>query len=169
VTPVAIRALEFVRDYIDTRGFPPSQVEIADHLGVSKPRVTQLVNGLIDQGRLTKNGNAHRSLAIVGAIDLRTVPTTALTAELGRRGMTLNALVAPEQRSMSRHAVTCAVDFCDVIVKRGHLMCRAHWFAVPDEMRSGILAAFGAGDGDTYQDLVWRAREIAAQATAKAA
>lgn len=168
MTPVEIRTLEFVRDYIDTRGFSPSQVEIADHLGVSKPRVTMLVNALVDQGKLTK-GSKQRSLAIVGAIDLRTVPTTVLTAELGRRGVTLNALVAPEQRSMSRHAVTCAVDFCDVIVRPGHLMCRRHWFAVPEDMRDGILAAFGAGDGDAYQDLVWRAREIAAHETARAA
>ncbi|MDH7971746.1 MarR family transcriptional regulator [Sphingomonas sp. AR_OL41] len=167
MTPIEVRALEFVRDFIDTRGFAPSLVEIAKELEVSRPRVTQLVKALVDQGQLTKEGRKWRSLEIVGVTDLRAVPTSRLQAELGRRGVNLSALAVPETRSWSRHAVTCAVDSCDIVVKRGHLMCRTHWFAVPYAMQEGMKLANSAGDGATYQDLFWRAKEIAARATAR--
>jgi DNA-binding Lrp family transcriptional regulator len=167
MTPIEARSLEFVRDFIDTRGFAPSLAEIAKDLNVSRPRVTQLVKSLVDQGQLTKQGRKWRSLEIAGAADLRAVPTSRLQAELGRRGANLSALAVPETRSWSRHAVTCAVDSCDVVVKRGHLMCRTHWFAVPYKMQEGMKLANSAGDGATYQDLFWRAKEIAARATAR--
>jgi len=166
MTPVEVRTLEFVRDFIDTRGFAPSLAEIAEHLDVSRPRVTQLVMSLIDQGRVTR-GRKWRSLEVVGATDLRAVPTSRLQAELGRRGVTLSALAVPQTRNWSKHAVTCACDFCDIEVPYGHLMCRPHWFAVPFKMQEEIKQANSAGDVDAYQDLVWRAKEIAATKTAR--
>lgn len=167
MTPIEVRTLEFVRDFIDTRGFAPSLVEIAKDLGVSRPRVTQLVKALVDQGRLTKAGRKWRSLEIIGVADLRAVPTSRLQAELGRRGVNLSALAVPGLRNWSRSAVTCACDFCDIEVPRGHLMCRPHWFALSYQMQEDIKRANSAGDVDAYQDLVWRAKEIASAATAR--
>ena len=128
-----------------------------------------MVQSLVAKGALIKRGTGHRAWVLPGVPDLRTIATSRLIAELGRRGETLDALRVPEQRSWSRRAVTCACDFCDVVVPFGHLMCRPHWFAVPWDMREAIKAANSQGDADAYGDLVWRAKEIAAAATARAA
>jgi hypothetical protein len=169
MTPAELRTLDFVGDFIDRTAISPTCTEIARHLGVSPPRAWKLAQALVDQGALTKRPHGHRALGLPGAPDLRVVPTSRLQAELGRRGVTMNALAEPQLRDHSRHAVTCAVDFCPVPVRRGHLMCRRHWFAVPFDMREGIKQAFGAQDEQAYGDLVYQAREIAASATARAA
>lgn len=169
MTPAELRVLDYVGEYFDRLAVSPTCTEIARHLDVSPPWAWKLVKSLVDQGALIKRGTGHRAWALPGAPDLRAVATSRLQAELGRRGVTLSALAVPEQRSWSRHAVTCAVDCCDVVVRRGHLMCRTHWFAIPRDMQADILAAFGAQDVEAYGDLVWRAKEIAASKTARAA
>jgi hypothetical protein len=166
MTPSELKMLDYIREYLDQRGLAPTGTEAARHFDVSPSRANRIVKSLIAQGRLTRSGPGRRSLDVPAMPDMRSVPTSVLRGELARRGVTLDALRRPERRDFSGHSVTCAVDCCDVVVRRGHLMCWTHWTALPMKLRTGILAAFVAKDEQVYGDLVWQAREIAATARA---
>jgi hypothetical protein len=41
-------------------------------------------------------------------------------------------------------ASTCDAPGCELVVSRGKLMCRAHWFATPSHLRRAISDAWQA-------------------------
>ena len=57
--------LDFVRGFIDEKGFAPSYGEIADGLGLSAASTVHVhVRNLVEKGYLTKKWNANRSLDV---------------------------------------------------------------------------------------------------------
>ena len=163
MTPLEQRALDYVREHIARAGFAPSVRETGERIGLrSSNGAHRVLSSLVAQGLLRKTGSGARNLALADQPDLQAVPTDLLRAELARRGMTLEALQRPARRArpaMGRDTARCAADTCCSPVQRGHLFCRPHWFSLPDDLRGRILAAFGAGDADAYQDAVAEARD----------
>jgi hypothetical protein len=53
----------------------------------------------------------------------------------------------------------CAANFCTERVRRGMLMCREHWFQLPQYMRSAILNAWSARHMQAYGEAVEAARD----------
>lgn len=86
MTERQLRILDIVRDHIETHGFAPTYEELAEMIGLlSKGRVHLLVNQLLDRGHLIRTGGRDRAIALPDMIDLRSVPTRVLAAELERR------------------------------------------------------------------------------------
>lgn len=90
MTPVQIKALDFVRDRIAATGVSPTYLEIADAISAgSKSYAFRVVEQLIDYGALRRGpAGARRSLSLTEP-SIFTVPTPALLAELQRRGVRL--------------------------------------------------------------------------------
>lgn len=162
MTPALLETLDAVRGSIEAIGLAPKYDELARQLGISKAAAHKRVQLLIHAGKLKRLSTRARGIDLADAPDLRTVPLDKIRGELGRRGLTLDALKVLERVNYGRGAVTCAVDGCAIEVRRGHLMCRDHWFAVPIAMRGDIVRAHAAGDAELYGLLVSEAREIAA-------
>lgn len=81
------KVLDFVRDRIEATGLAPTVQEIQQHLGLrSKSAVFQRISGLVRQGLLERQRSRSRGLALPGVPDLAMVSTTAIYAELSRRG-----------------------------------------------------------------------------------
>lgn len=158
MTPQQLKILDCVRD-MRAAGISPTIREIARQVGLSGPsNAHTLVGRLVDSGHLTRRAGRTRSIEIAGAPDLRLADTAAMLAELGRRGKSLDALRDGGRVNMGRHAVTCAAHRCHIEVRRGHLFCREHWFALPSALRARILDAFGAKDTAAYERAVTEAR-----------
>lgn len=66
------QVLQFVTSYIDNNGYPPSQREIADHLGISNPGVMKHLEALEKKGFIRRDSNS-RSIAL-------TTPLTETTS-----------------------------------------------------------------------------------------
>lgn len=80
------RCLAFIRTYFAEHGFAPNYPEIAAGTGLkSRGNAHTLVTALIAQGELIRTTAAARNLRLP-AVDLSTVPTEALLAEIERRG-----------------------------------------------------------------------------------
>ena len=158
MTPTAMKALDIVRDRIETIGVPPTLGEIGHACGCSRPAARQLLRSLEDSGFVRVTPAKHRGIALADRPDLRKATTASIMAELARRGKTLEGLSGRAPVNYARGAVTCAGDACFVEVQRGMLFCREHWFSLPRELRDRILATFGAKDIDGYQDAVTEAR-----------
>lgn len=159
MTPVALRALDFVRDRISRFGFAPLQQEIADALGVSVPRANHVISDLVEAGHLTRVPGQRRGLALPGTPDLRSVGTEQLRGELARRGLTFDALAIPEP--LAYQGRPCAATCCGIEVERGKLMCRRHWHQLPRPLRDNIVNAFYARDLDAYRAMVGEAIDLA--------
>lgn len=129
--------------------------EVGDKIGMSAPGVWSHVQALVGEGQLVKRG---QTIVLPGFVDLTGVPTDALRAELARRGVTMEALEAP--KLWWDEGRSCAANHCQERVKRGMLMCRAHWFALPVKYRSDIMNAWGARNMEAYQEAVERARNF---------
>ena len=158
MTPDQVKTLDFVRDRIERAGFAPTQCEIAEAIGTSRPTAMQHVHQLAQLGLLRRQPHRHRGLDLADRPDLRAVGTDALRAELARRGKTMDALSDRTPRSWGGRP--CAADCCEDRVGRGHLFCRDHWFAIPEDLRGAILNAFGAKDERGYGDAVAEARDF---------
>jgi len=160
MTPQQQRTLDLVRLYSEN-GLALSYREIAQQMSLSSTSaVARLVDRLVASGHLTRSPGRARSLALAGCPDLSIATTSALRAELARRGEAERAPRAPERRA-TRGQPTCAADTCGTAVQRGHLFCYRHWSALPRELQSRIFAAHRAGDTKRYQQLVGEARDIA--------
>jgi repressor LexA len=86
MTPEQKQTLEAVKSFIEARGFSPSFAEIGDALGgKSKSAVKRRVDSLVELGLIRTRAGHHRSIELVEH-DLARVPTSALWAELERRG-----------------------------------------------------------------------------------
>lgn len=159
MTPRQLEALDFIRERISELGFAPTIREIAGRIDMTVSGAHRIVEALIAAGYLLRRPAAHRGLTLTGTYDLKGASTSALRAELARRGVTLEALSVREDPALGR-AVSCAADTCGAAVKRGMLMCRRHWFALPRELQDGIKRAFARRDVDEYQRLVTQARDL---------
>jgi SOS-response transcriptional repressor LexA len=86
MTEQEIRALDFIRSKLEGDGIAPTLQEIATHLGIrSKTNAHRIIGNLVNQRVLERRRATHRGLRIIGAVDLRGVPTRLLNAELARR------------------------------------------------------------------------------------
>ena len=167
MTPEQLRILDFVRDRITEVGHAPTIRETATAQRLSVTGAHKIIDALVSSGKLRRTPAASRGLEVVDAIDLRGVGTSALRAELARRGETLEAL--PSGRGLATGTKqTCAADTCGAPVQRGQLMCRTHWFALPRDLRDDILTTHARAlryrrgeDVTRYQELVAQARDVA--------
>ena len=65
MTPKQKEVFDFVKGFIDERGYSPSYEEIAEALGIkSKGWIFQTVSRLVEQGHLNRVDNRARSLSI---------------------------------------------------------------------------------------------------------
>lgn len=87
LTPLELRALDFIRKRIAETGSAPTYQEISTELGwKAKSGAHRIVDALIRQGVLIRRPNTLRGLALADGPRLSIVPTAALRAELARRG-----------------------------------------------------------------------------------
>lgn len=158
MTPQQVATLDFARDRISETGYSPTVREVATHLRVSTSAAQSLVDALVDGGQLLRAPGRPRGLSLPG-VDLRLVGSSALRAELARRGETLEGLGA--RQIAYGTARTCAADTCGSQVRPGHLFCLEHWRALPVDLRFAILGAHRRRDREQLQSLVADARDIA--------
>jgi hypothetical protein len=156
VTPLQLQALDFIRDRITEAGYSPTGKEIADELKIGPGRVSDVLSALERYGKIRRQRGQTRNLQLVGEVDLKTVGTGALRAELARRGLTLGSLI--DKPLPPAQGAPCAYEHCGEQVGRGKLFCRVHWFAIPFPVRQRILRAFSAKDVEAYSEAIGRAR-----------
>jgi repressor LexA len=67
--------LEFIRDFQERHGYPPSRREVAGHFGIYPGSVQDHLKALVRKGRLKREPNRSRGLSLNPApAPLRTVP-----------------------------------------------------------------------------------------------
>lgn len=90
MTPFEAKALDYVRDTITRTGVSPSYEEIAHAIGAgSKSHAHRVIECLIIDGKLRRGAiGKRRSLELIG-VNLRSVATDDLVAELARRGVSV--------------------------------------------------------------------------------
>lgn len=140
-------------------GVPPTGKEIDEALGLERGLGYATCQALIRKGMLGRDRRSVRGLFVPGGPDLRAISTAELVLELERRGVKLGALDASDVTT-ARRPRTCAATVCGEYVRVGHLMCRRHWFALPQELRAEILHTHGQRDAEAYQDAVRRAVDL---------
>jgi repressor LexA len=79
LTEAQEKALKAIRAFVDRKGFPPTVMELADHLDMASASAHELVSALVEKGFLRRTPRKARSLEIVRqppvpASDLRPVP-----------------------------------------------------------------------------------------------
>lgn len=141
MTPPQVQVLDFVRTRITVAGFCPTYQEICDEVGLtSKSSAHRLVRELVASGHLVQLPGKRRGLDVPDAIDLRSVETAALIAELRRRGVEPGAFSADQSARRSGQTVHCAVRGCDDAVHLGHLFCRDHYGSITELTRRRLHA-----------------------------
>jgi SOS-response transcriptional repressor LexA len=65
LTPRRKQAYEFIRGYVDRHGVSPTYDEIAQHLGVGKVAVFELVSGLERSGLVMRAARQQRCIRLV--------------------------------------------------------------------------------------------------------
>lgn len=160
MTPFQQRALDFVRHRITEVGHAPLRREIADHLRISDSGATDVIRSLEQLGKLRRTNAGSRNLELADQPDLRMAGSSALRAELMRRGEILEGLGAPRGLApgTTKH---CAADSCGASVPIGHLFCRAHWWKLPARLQDDIKDAHARRDRRRYQSAIAEARDIA--------
>ncbi|MEC7931265.1 MAG: hypothetical protein VX205_03060 [Pseudomonadota bacterium] len=84
------RTFTFVRDQIMATGVCPSMAEIAEHLNLkSKSNVARVIDALVRDGHLVRGARRSRRNLHLANDNLVHVATSALIAELERRGVRL--------------------------------------------------------------------------------
>jgi len=166
MTELQLRAFELIRDRLTDAGYSPTLREIKEVLELpSEASARGLVDALVRSGKLTREPGASRNLALAGEPDLRFAPTSALRAELARRGVSMEALAArPLPANAGR---SCTASFCQEKVTPGKLFCRDHWFRIPHWLRQSILEAFAARQASVYQHYVREAVDYLEEAGAR--
>ncbi|PKP93163.1 MAG: hypothetical protein CVT77_06430 [Alphaproteobacteria bacterium HGW-Alphaproteobacteria-16] len=168
MTEHEIKALDFIRERIVRGGFSPSRREISRSIGISVPATQRIVESLDRQGKIRCIPAKHRGIELTETVDVRTVPSDVLRAELARRGITLEALNGGEKRWVGGAGTAkCAAPGCQMQADRGHLMCLTHWRALPRELQLEIIDAHREArrtgcpdDAQRYGDAVQRARDL---------
>ena len=159
MTRAELQLLDWLREFLAVSGHSPAIRQIAGHLGVNVSSAHRLVDGLVRQGALLREPGRAHGLRLADAPDLRPIPSDVLAAELARRGVTLASLNPHAPRVVGQQ-VSCAADSCAVAVRRGHLMCRQHWFALPFDLRDRILRSNSVGPHAAYEAAVREARDL---------
>lgn len=161
MTPLQLKAFDFIRDTIGSTGVAPTYDEIAAHMGTTKGRAHPLVTSLVEQGLLARALNRSRGLQLVNVPDARSLDTQVLRAELARRGFSLDSLVEPREKPrpgpLAQGTASCAGTFCRDKVEVGRLFCRPHWYTVPVDIREGLLTlhrAAVAGNAEAEGDFL---------------
>lgn len=87
MTPRQREALDYIERYYAENRYPPTVRELMVAMGLASTcGAARLLNGLVDQGRLRRNGSPGRRRCYEPVdLDLQSVPTAALRAELQRR------------------------------------------------------------------------------------
>lgn len=162
MTPKQLQLLDYLREYIARTSVAPTLEEARAALSLgTKSNIHRLLGELEAQGHIRRTGGRIRSIELVGAnADIRRASTDQIRAELARRGVSLEALVAGEPRVLARGTASCAADCCQLAVEPGHLMCRRHWFQLPADLREDIHRAHRRADRDRFQMLVTEARDL---------
>jgi len=65
LTPRQLEALQYIRDFIESKGYSPTMNEIADGLDVTKSTVQQYLAALEDGEFIRRQRYAHRSIEII--------------------------------------------------------------------------------------------------------
>lgn len=88
MTPAQQKAYSCIRDSIAATGVCPSLVEIARAMGVkSKSNSYRVIDALVRDGHLVRGVRGTRRSLRLANDNLAHVPTSALMAELERRGV----------------------------------------------------------------------------------
>lgn len=166
MTPLQLSAFDLIRDRLTECGYSPlaSEVRMALRLRTDAS-ARSLIDALVRMGKLKKVRGATRNLELAGVADLRGVATSALRAELARRGVSLDALA--EKPVPLGQGMPCAYEHCGERVGMGKLFCRTHWFAIPAWLRDRIFKAFRAKDLAAYRDAIEEARARIARGSAQ--
>lgn len=128
MTPRQVEVLDFIRDRITQAGFAPTYREISAQLGTTKSNAYRYVGQLERAGKLRRSDHIDRGIELLDErVDLRTVDTELLRAELARRGVVPGALQRPAHRPHGGRSTPCAAVGCGVPVRRGHAFCWDHW------------------------------------------
>ncbi len=159
MTELDIKVFDLVREQIAMLGYAPTQRLLAEWTETTPAAVNKSIGRLEAAGKLCRVPARTRGLSVANAPDVRMIDTDTLEAELGRRGVTFRALSRVTPARLSRGA-PCAAEGCDTLVRRGHLMCRTHWFQLPRDQQQEILLAFGARDERRYERAITRARDL---------
>ena len=160
MTPLQIKVLDDIREFVAQTGTSQTIQMLADRHGLSKGGMHRVVTALVDQGYLKRAPGKSQGLSLADQPDLRGAATDAIHAELARRGVSLAALNPRSPRAYGQRAACCAADSCGAAVRRGHIFCREHWFTLPGELRDRIMRTFGRRDVSGYQDAVAEARDV---------
>lgn len=87
MTPKQKDGFDFIRARLERDGIAPSYEEITSELKLSsKSGAVRIVDALVEQGKLVKRPYRARGLALA-RVDLASVPTPDLVAELEKRGL----------------------------------------------------------------------------------
>ncbi len=88
LTPKQAQALMFLRTYVADQGCPPTFEEIRAALNLhGKSGVARLISALEERGYIRKLRCRARAIELIDTDPLRTAATSALIAELHRRGV----------------------------------------------------------------------------------
>jgi repressor LexA len=69
ITPLQRQTLDFIADYIDREGYPPTVTEMSVGLGVAHTSVHDRVNQLVAKGYLKRDNNKARGLKLTNRPD----------------------------------------------------------------------------------------------------
>jgi hypothetical protein len=158
MTPLQLKILDQVREWIAVGGIEPTYQEIADGVGCARSQAFRSVAALVEAGHLTKRPGS-RGVRLADRADLRAVPSDELRGELARRGETLEALSRHRDESATGRGRPCALESCAVLVGRGQLFCRQHWFALPAELQGAVKRTWAARDERAFGQALLHARD----------
>lgn len=159
MTPDQRQLLDVARELIAVAEVSPTVPQMARYVDRPVRSARRDVEALIAGGHLRRGEGRPFGLRLPPLPDLSHVPDGALAGELARRGKTLASL-EPRAPSAVGYQRTCAADSCGVAVRRGHLMCREHWFALSPELRTRILRTNAARDRGGFERAVTQARDL---------
>jgi len=135
---------DFIRSFVDERGYSPSLEEIGEHFGLSSvATVHKHVQHLVEKGLLRKAWNRSRSVEPVSAPAASVIPLPLLGVVAA--GAPIEAVEVPETIDVPRRLVPRRGD-CFVLRVRGDSM-------IDDQIRDGDFVVVerrpDARDGET--------------------
>lgn len=169
MTPRQVQVLDYIRERITRAGFAPTYQEIGSRFDTTKANAHRYVDQLERAGKVRRLGSRQRGIELVDDnVDLLTVDTELLRAELARRGAMPGAFHRPAHRPRFGGTVPCSAAGCDVPVRHGHAFCYGHWNKISPQTQRQMLEthriACATGDADDalrYQDAFGQAKDEA--------
>lgn len=140
MTPRQVEVLDFIRDRITRAGFAPTYQEIGKRFDTTKANAHRYVNQLERAGKIRKFSNRERGIELAGdGVDLLTVDTDRLRAELERRGALAGAFHRAPHHPRASGTTPCAAVGCQTSVRRGHAFCWQHWTKISPATQQLLL------------------------------